>query len=93
MIYNVRIDENDWARCGCCGHKLFEVLGRMGDIRIKCHSCKKINITERRACETCKWLNDGVCMNTESIMFLQTKADNQACETWEKIEIQNKKRR
>jgi len=48
MVYNVRVDENDWARCGYCGHKLFEILGRMGDIRIKCHSCKNINITEKR---------------------------------------------
>jgi len=93
MVYNVRVDENDWARCGYCGHKLFEVLGRMGDIRIKCHSCKNINITERRACETCKWLDNGVCMNDASIMFLQQKADNQACSTWERNETVGRKRR
>lgn len=92
MIYNVRLDENDWARCGCCGHKLFEVLGRVGDIKIKCHSCKNINITERRNCETCKWLNNGVCMNDASIMFLQQKQDNTACNTWE-FKESNKRRR
>lgn len=93
MQYNMRIDENDWARCGCCGHKLYEILGRNGDIRIKCHSCKNINVSERRACQTCRWFNNGVCMNDQSTMFLQTKANNQACGNWEQSTVTNKKRR
>ena len=40
------IIENNWIRCGKCGHK----LGRLVDdtkilpkIEIKCHSCKALN--------------------------------------------------
>lgn len=54
MKKTVRIDKDNWARCGECGHKLFRlnpqhdkgkyyamhVLG----IEIKCHSCKSINV-------------------------------------------------
>ena len=86
MVYNIRIDEADWARCGKCGHKLYEILGRTGDIRIKCHSCKSINISERRACNTCRWLADGACMNDKSSAFLQSITDNKACDDWERIE-------
>ena len=44
-IYKIRIDESNWARCGRCGHKLYELLGENGQLRIKCHSCKSINET------------------------------------------------
>ena len=93
MTYNVRIDEKDWARCGRCSHKLFEVLGDMGDVRIKCHSCKAINITERRMCNNCKWNNNGICMNDTSVMFLQQKLGNEVCEQWEKEENRKIQRR
>ena len=26
-IYKVRVDENNWARCGKCHHKLYEIIG------------------------------------------------------------------
>lgn len=50
----IKIDNNKWARCGECNHKLFklkddlsftelQVLKNLG-IEIKCHSCKNINI-------------------------------------------------
>ncbi|WP_026664818.1 hypothetical protein [Butyrivibrio sp. FC2001] len=41
----MRIDEKNWARCRRCGHKLYEIAGENGDIRIKCHSCKLINVS------------------------------------------------
>lgn len=90
-IYTMRIDEDDWARCGCCGHKLYQLIGRNGAIKIKCHSCKNINITERRICRTCRWLSNGVCMNEASEMLLQEKTDNQSCETWEQREKETKR--
>lgn len=45
----VRVDENNWCRCGKCGHKLGRLVGKWQDARympaveIKCHSCKSIN--------------------------------------------------
>lgn len=46
----IRIDENGWARCGNCSHKLFRIESDSYDsdkligIEIKCHSCKSINV-------------------------------------------------
>ena len=34
------IDNNGWARCPKCGHKLFKGFG--GWHEVKCHSCKNI---------------------------------------------------
>jgi len=49
----IKIDNNKWARCGECGHKLFKVKDNLSftelqglkksGIEIKCHSCKLIN--------------------------------------------------
>lgn len=35
------IDNNGWARCPKCGHKLFKGCG--GWHEVKCHSCKTIS--------------------------------------------------
>lgn len=53
----IRIDENNWARCGNCGHKLFriginqeeqdaKISMKVLKVEIKCHSCKIINVLE-----------------------------------------------
>lgn len=44
----VKIDNDNWIRCGKCGHKLGRVNGEgicllAPIIEIKCHSCKEIN--------------------------------------------------
>ena len=44
-----KIDENNWIRCGRCGHKLGKIVG-VGScdpapaIEMKCHSCKELNV-------------------------------------------------
>ena len=40
MIDNNGVDNNGWARCPKCGHKLFKGFG--GWHEVKCHSCKTI---------------------------------------------------
>jgi len=41
----IKIEDN-WARCGKCGHKLFRIVeGEVGSIEVKCHSCKEVNST------------------------------------------------
>ena len=48
MQVMVRI-ENEWVRCGKCGHKLFKMTDpnkiMPDNIQIKCHSCKVLNVT------------------------------------------------
>lgn len=44
-----RVDEQNWIRCGKCGHKLGKVVkAGLCDIapivEIKCHSCKSLNV-------------------------------------------------
>lgn len=50
----IRVSDDNWARCGNCGHKLFKMRAGLNDrdsqiavkvlgIEIKCHSCKLIN--------------------------------------------------
>lgn len=41
----VKIDNDNWIRCGKCGHKLGRRIYFDGCICIemKCHSCKEIN--------------------------------------------------
>jgi len=57
MKEKIRVDNEDWARCGRCGHKLFKIKAESNEretqiatsilkIEIKCHSCKSINILE-----------------------------------------------
>lgn len=41
-MVRIKID-NEWAKCGECGHKLFKITGKVNGIEIKCHSCKAIN--------------------------------------------------
>lgn len=47
-MMRARIDENNWIRCGRCGHKLGRASGDGVNhpapvVEIKCHSCKEIN--------------------------------------------------
>ena len=43
----IRFDDDGWARCGKCGHKLLKVEhikeAKNCGIEIKCHSCKEVN--------------------------------------------------
>lgn len=49
----ITIDNDRWAKCGQCGHKLFKVKDNLSftelqglkksGMEIKCHSCKIIN--------------------------------------------------
>ncbi|SCY69710.1 hypothetical protein SAMN02910292_02552 [Lachnospiraceae bacterium XBB2008] len=48
---DARIDENNWIRCGCCGHKLARIVDMGSDepsliLEIKCHSCKGIQLCD-----------------------------------------------
>lgn len=47
----IKFDGDRWGKCGKCGHKLFRVMSGnpIGDIEVKCHSCKELNTTERSA--------------------------------------------
>jgi len=61
----IRFDENGNARCGYCHRMLFVCAPHsfVSGIEIKCHSCKMINVTERKACGACKWRkNIGGCI-------------------------------
>ena len=46
VMARMSVENDGWVRCGECGHKLFKITGRTtrGEIEIKCHSCKQLNI-------------------------------------------------
>ena len=49
MSVSVRVEKDEWVRCGACGHKLFKLTDekykskREEVLEIKCHSCKVLN--------------------------------------------------
>lgn len=77
--------EQGKARCGKCHRMLFKFSpkSRIFGIEIKCHSCKEINASEFRSCESCKWFKAGVCMSEKSRFLMQEKEKKAFCDDWE----------
>lgn len=48
--------DNEWCRCGKCGHKLFKIIWfGAGMLEIKCSSCKTINVVWKDESEDKEW--------------------------------------
>lgn len=84
----VMIRTREWIRCGKCRNKLFKWTGtdRPQYIEIKCHSCKALNVCDKKECSTCVHYYDGCCTNFGADNFSHDTNPTDTCESWERRE-------